>query len=400
MAALDHQDDNPNDSVFESRTFPQYRPRPRPTQSQYVPATPRAARNYGASITPSSSLRSSMGSGSSSSVSTFFFTISSSSSSSSISHSPQLLQSNSYRTTFRGREAIGFRRVPPPNISRDKLKQSLSLIGTIRHSNVVQLIGASMPAKEQPFVSLVYGFVNGPTLSDCLTATSGNDHLLFSCVKTWVSRMEVALGVARGLDYIHNRTGFDAVFVHNRIKSPNIILECSSSGQLIRAMICNFGLAHASGETAADGEQRRQPLMEDEEGYPYMSPELLREGVATHESDVYAFGVLLLELISGKEPLTYLYDQANKVYVRTSIVQTAREIFLNGGENGDEHEAEKNVRCWVDKRLNNFFPVKIAMKAIRVALLCVGDDPKSRPDMGFVEGIIFECRRKSDKVFF
>ncbi|CAN0928052.1 Chitin elicitor receptor kinase 1 [Linum grandiflorum] len=372
------QDDNPNDSVFESRTFPQYRPRPRPTQSQYVPATPR---NYGITSTPSTSFRSSLISGSS-----FFFTISSSSSSSG-SHSTQILEPHSYRTTFRGKEAIAFCRIPPPNFSRDELKQCLSLIGTIRHANVVKLIGASMPAKWQPYVNL--GFIDAPTLSDCLT-TSGNDLL-----SKWVSRMEVALGVARGLDYIHNRTGLDAVFVHNRIKSANIILECSS-GQVTRAMICNFGLAHASGETArptmdllTTAANQQQPLMEDEEGYPYMSPELLREGIATHESDVYAFGVLLLELISGKEPLTYRYDEASKVYVRTSIVETARAMF----------EDEEKVKRWVDGRLNSLFPAKVAMKAIQVALLCVAEDPESRPDMGFVEGLIYECRRKSNNIF-
>ncbi|CAN0928048.1 Protein STRUBBELIG-RECEPTOR FAMILY 8 [Linum grandiflorum] len=136
--------------------------------------------------------------------------------------------------------------------------------------------------------------------------------------------------------------------------------------------------------------------MEDEEGYPYMSPELLREGIATHESDVYAFGVLLLELISGKEPLTYRYDEASKVYVRTSIVETARAMFEGGG--GDTEDEEK-VKRWVDGRLNSLFPAKVAMKAIQVALLCVAEDPESRPDMGFVEGLIYECRRKSNNIF-
>ncbi|CAN0863834.1 LysM domain receptor-like kinase 3 [Linum grandiflorum] len=288
----------------------------------------------------------------------------------------------SYRTVFRGREAIGFRRVPPPDFSRDRLKHCLSLIGMIRHANIVQLIGASMPAKDRPYVSVVYEFINAPTLSDCLTTGQTVDLL-----STWASRMEVALGVARGLDYIHNRTGLDAVFVHNRIKSSNILLhQCSSSGRLsTRAMICNFGLAHADGETAF--QYQRQPLMEDEEGYPYLSPELLQDGVATQESDVYAFGVLLLELISGQVPLTYRRDEASGVYVRMSIVETARAMF----EGDNEDEAEEKVKCWVDRQLDNIFPAKVAMKAIRVALLCVGEDPKSRPDMGFVEGLIYEC---------
>ncbi|CAI0555930.1 unnamed protein product [Linum tenue] len=393
----DQQQEDPNASVFQSRTFPRYCPRPRPTQTQYIPATPRAiAAASGA--TPSNSDLSSRSRASSSDTSSFFFTISSSSSSSSSSHTLSIPQSStsSYLCTFRGKDAIGFRRVFPPTINREKLKQHLSVIGSIRHANVVQLIGASMYEKE-PCVNLMYPFVNGATLSDCLTSRSTTD--LYSLyLGRWQSRMDIAVGVARGLNYIHHMTGFEALLVHNRIKTSNIILLPLSGGAAVKPLICKFGLAHAAGEAADEDEDNvgwggGEGIEEvDEEENPYMSPEVRRGGsLATRKSDVYAFGVLLLELISGAEPVTYRYNDVDKVYVRKSIMETAR-----AAEAGDE----EMVRGWVDGRLNGLFPVEVAKEAMRLGLYCLGEDPRSRPDMGLVEGLIFDCWRRSNKPFF
>ncbi|CAI0555928.1 unnamed protein product, partial [Linum tenue] len=190
----------------------------------------------------------------------------------------------------------------------------------------------------------------------------------------------------RGLDYIHHWTGLEAVLVHNHIKSSNIILAQGSGSQpFIRAMICNFGLAHASGEAADDDGHGHGCGREGEEGYhPYMSPELLREGaLATQKSDVYAFGVLLLELLSigyrAIDVCIYSYDAADNVYERRSTVETARAAIVAGDEEGVINE---RVRRWVDGRLCYWFPVKIAVKAMRVAVQCVDEDPSLRPDMG------------------
>ncbi|CAL1370063.1 unnamed protein product [Linum trigynum] len=398
----DHQ--NEYDIVFRSLSFPRYCPRPRPTQTQYLPATPRAAAAIfvHSGATPSTNSELSRAS-SSATGSSFFFTISSSSSSSSPAPSST---ASSYRCTFRGKDTIGFRRSFPPNITPEKLKQRLSLIGSIRHANVVQLMGASISDKEPRVVDLMYGFVNSPTLSNCLNNHNANVNNLYSLyVSTWQSRIEIALGVARGLNYIHHMTGFDAVLVHNRIKSSNIILTFRSNNNntstaisqqpgVVRPLICKFGLAQAAGEAAADDDNQigswpttmaSIPESEEEEN-PYFSPELRRhEGtLATQKSDVYAFGMLLLELLSGAEPVAYYhYDEEENVHVRMSIVETARETLAG--------EDDERVRGWVDGRLIGFIPVKVAEKAMRVALHCLSEDPESRPDMGFVEGVICDC---------
>lgn len=104
-----------------------------------------------------------------------------------------------------------------------------------------------------------------------------------------------------------------------------------------------------------------------------MAPEFQVSGVATKKSDVYAFGVVVLELLSGEEVVKFEFDDDGG-YRRISVVETARvAVEENGG-----------VRKWVDKRLRDSFPVKVAERMIRVGLECVGEDPDERPDMGRV----------------
>ncbi|CAN0863846.1 Proline-rich receptor-like protein kinase PERK8, partial [Linum grandiflorum] len=404
------QADDPKNLLFRSYTFPRYCRKFYPaSQTKYIPATPRAyvVINY-SSGTPSNSddINSCISSPSLSGASSFFFTISSSSSSPS-SSSPLSFRFH-YRCTFRGSEAIGFRRMVPPDViigGQEKLKRHLSAISALRHANVVQLIGASVSEmKEQcTTLELIYQFVPGPTLSDCLNTSgkaAGDANDPYRHVSTWKSRMEIALGVASGLVYIHHMTGFDIVFVHNRIKSSNIILTSAASGNspLIRAKICNFGLSRAGWRAVNNnndndnlGEHQRvmkeEGEEEEEEGYPYMAPELLQEGISSQKSDVYAFGVLLLELLSGTSP------SAHRRAAPASIIETSAAIFGGGTEGAEVEEIEKRVRLWVDKRLNDSFPVKSTVELLRVALMCVVDDPASRPDMASVEGFLFRCIR-------
>ncbi|KAM0045232.1 putative protein kinase RLK-Pelle-LysM family [Helianthus debilis subsp. tardiflorus] len=116
----------------------------------------------------------------------------------------------------------------------------------------------------------------------------------------------------------------------------------------------------------------------------YMSPEF--RGLATQKSDVYAFGVVILELLSGEEPVKYRYDKVNGEHVKTLVVETARSAVV--GDGGDEAEIEGRLRRWVDRRLKDSFPVAVAEKLTRIALDCVVDDPNMRPSMSRVAGKI------------
>lgn len=118
----------------------------------------------------------------------------------------------------------------------------------------------------------------------------------------------------------------------------------------------------------------------------YMSPEFQATGVGTQKSDVYAFGVVMLELLSGEEPLRFKFEEKTREFVRISVIETARAA-VDGGEG--------RLRSWVDRRLRDSFPVDVAEKLTHVALDCVDVDPDKRPNMGRVAGKISTLYLKS-----
>ncbi|EOY34421.1 Kinase superfamily protein, putative [Theobroma cacao] len=274
-----------------------------------------------------------------------------------------------WRCNLRGRDTVVFQRKFRRKIQTPQLKERLSVICRSHHMSIIKLLGASIS--------------------------------------------EIATDLAHGLDYIHNNTGLNLSIVHNHIKSSSIIVTEPS----FNAKICHFGTAQLCGET--DENERRELKRETEieevleegdaanlrklkrsdsgerqfEGARgYMSPEFRSSGVATQKSDVFAFGVVILELLSGEEPLKYRYDKRTGDFVRTSVTETAAAAV----------EARETLRRWMDRRLNDSFPVEVADKLIRLALDCVHVDPDKRPSMGRVAGKIsklyLESRIWSDNV--
>lgn len=218
--------------------------------------------------------------------------------------------------------------------------------------------------------------------------------------------MQIATDLAHGLDYIHNSTGLNLNLVHNRIKSSSIIVTEPS----FNAKICHFGTAQLCGETDDDDSERKKikdfkgeseiseeivettpsPLTRSSSGRKqfegvrgYMSPEFRATGIPTQKSDVYAVGVVILELLCGEEPLKYKYDRTRGEFMRTSVIDTAR-LAMDGGDDDYDGGREGRLRKWMDRRLRDSFPVDVAERVTRVALECVDVHPDKRPDMGRV----------------
>ncbi|XP_027111525.1 lysM domain receptor-like kinase 3 [Coffea arabica] len=291
--------------------------------------------------------------------------------------------STSWRCTIRGQNVIliqrKFRR--PMNVS--ELVDRLALICRSHHSSLVRLKGASISGN---YIYLVYDYIQGGNLADCLRNPK-NPH--FTVLSDWLSRVKIAGDIAHGLDYIHHSTGLGFNFIHNHIKASSIIITPT-----LDAKICHFGTADLCGEITMDrddedndklGSTKSKGKMEYKrsgsgrmklEGTRgYMAPEYRDTGVATEKSDVYAFGVVILELLSGQEALKYRFDEEMRGYVRDSVIEAAKEALEEGGG---------GVRKWVDKRMKDSYPVEVVEKLTRLSLECVADDPNKRPDMGRV----------------
>ncbi|KAL6204855.1 hypothetical protein ACLB2K_022122 [Fragaria x ananassa] len=312
--------------------------------------------------------------------------------------------SPSWRCTLRGKDTVVFQRKFRRKLPTQELKNRLSMLCRSHHTSIIKLLGASVSGDN---LFLVYEFVpNSASLAACLRNKNNPD---FTVLSTWVSRMQVAADLAQGLDYVHNNTGLNITIVHNRIKSSSVLVTEPSCN----ARICHFGTAQLCGEadfhTQMDSKpksageiievseemgmgrspkSKRGPQFEGQRGY--MSPEFQTSGVATQKSDVYAFGVVILELLSGQEPLKYKFDKTRGDFISTTVVDSARAAVASGG-----------LRTWMDSRMKDSFPVEVAEKLTRVALECVHVDPDKRPSMGRVAGKIskfyLESRTWSEK---
>lgn len=114
-----------------------------------------------------------------------------------------------------------------------------------------------------------------------------------------------------------------------------------------------------------------------------MSLEFQSTGIGTRKSDVYAFGVVMLELLSGEEAVKYKYNKAKREYIRVSVVDAARAILeVTGLDRG------AMLRKWMDPRLKDSYPVEVADKLTRLAVDCLHVDPDKRPDMRRIAGKI------------
>ncbi|KAM3320345.1 lysM domain receptor-like kinase 3 [Capsicum chacoense] len=300
--------------------------------------------------------------------------------------------SQSWRCTLYGKDVIIFQRRIQKSMEKSELRAKLSVICRSHYKSIIKLLGASI-SRDQ--IYLVYDFVVGSNLSLCLRNPRNPSYTVLS---TWMSRMQIATDVAHGLDYIHSTTGLEVDPVHKYVKSSGIIVTEAS----FNAKICHFGAAELCSVTESKvvPEQRGSATRtRDFEGVRgYISPEFQLTGVATQKSDVYAFGVVLLELFSGEEPVRFKYDKATGNYSKISIIDTAREVVECGGDREEYGGVgvENRLRNWVDRRLNDSFPVEVAKKVIRLALDCLHVEPDDRPDMRRVAGKISKLYLESE----
>ncbi|MCO5610862.1 hypothetical protein L7F22_065104 [Adiantum nelumboides] len=264
----------------------------------------------------------------------------------------------------------------------------LSRVRALHHQNLVKLLGA---CHEGDYIYLVYDFMESSNLRDCLRSKLG---VSFSALSSWISRIRVALDVAKGLEYLHHMSS--PPLIHKHIDSRNILV-----GNDLRAKVAHVGVSVLTGEVEFANTKVSVRLPENDAGeiqpeisnrrmarsqsvkihgiQGYMPPEYLRSGEVSSKYDVFAFGVILAEIISGREAAPSVYEQSKS---RQAAKPVSLPDYLLSVMTGDDSKSK--LRRWMDPLLRDSFPLDDAHRVASTATACLDPDPLKRPDMSDV----------------
>ncbi|KAK9279555.1 hypothetical protein L1049_013234 [Liquidambar formosana] len=165
-----------------------------------------------------------------------------------------------------------------------EFKVEVEVIGRVRHKNLVRLLGYCV---EGAYRMLVYEYVDNGNLDQWLHGDVGEVSPL-----TWEIRMNIILGMAKGLAYLHE--GLEPKVVHRDIKSSNILLDRQWNPK-----VSDFGLAKLLCSESSYVTTRVMGT------FGYVAPEYACTGMLNEKSDIYSFGILIMEIISGRSPVDY-----------------------------------------------------------------------------------------------
>ncbi|KAL2520652.1 Proline-rich receptor-like protein kinase PERK5 [Forsythia ovata] len=227
-----------------------------------------------------------------------------------------------------------------------EFQAEVEIISRVHHRHLVSLVGYFVADAQR---MLVYEFVPNKTLEFHL-------HGKGQPVMDWATRLRIALGSAKGLGYLHEDC--HPRIIHRDIKAANILLDYN-----FEAMVADFGLAKLTSDNYTHVSTRVMGT------FGYLAPEYASSGKLTEKSDVFSYGVMLLELITGRRPV----DPTGKI-MEDSLVDWARPLLSKAVEDGNYGEL-------VDPRLQgNYDPQEIA-RMVACAAACIRHSARRRPRM-------------------
>ncbi|GER55564.1 protein kinase superfamily protein [Striga asiatica] len=214
----------------------------------------------------------------------------------------------------------------------------VSNLSLLQHPNLVKILGYCADGDQR---ILVYEYLpSGALMNHLFDLPVGTKPL------DWSARMKIALGIAEGLEYLHEKV--NPPIIYRDLKSSNILV-----GEANGPKLSEYGLA----KLVQTGGSKMA-------GYGYSAPEYERQGELTLKSDVYSFGVVLLELITGRRAM-----DTSRPADEQNLVSWAQPIFRDPSKFPD----------MADPLLRKQFPVTSLNQAVGVAAMCLQDEPSARP---------------------
>ncbi|MCL7021807.1 hypothetical protein MKW94_000004 [Papaver nudicaule] len=234
-----------------------------------------------------------------------------------------------------------------------ELLAQISMVSRLKHDHVVELVGYSV---ESSLRVLAYEFATMGSLHDILHGKKGVKGAQPGPVLSWAQRVKIAVGAAKGLEYLHEKA--QPHIIHRDIKSSNVLLFDDHV-----AKIADFDLSNQAPDMAARLHSTRVLGT-----FGYHAPEYAMTGQLSSKSDVYSYGVVLLELLTGRKPVDHTLPRGQQ-----SLVTWATPRL-----------SEDKVKQCVDQRLGGDYPPKAVAKMAAVAALCVQYESDFRPNMSIV----------------
>ncbi|RLM99622.1 hypothetical protein C2845_PM06G09700 [Panicum miliaceum] len=234
---------------------------------------------------------------------------------------------------------------PESKQGKREFMAEIAILGRVRHRNLVQLLGYCRYKKE---LLLVY---------DCMPNGSLDKYLYNKGkpVLDWAQRLRIIKGVASGLCYLHE--DWERVIIHRDIKASNVLLDNSMHGRL-----SDFGLARFH-DHEVDAHTTRVAGT-----WGYIAPELARLGKATKATDVFAFGIFMIEVVCGRQPIGMAVDGGEPFVLADWVLSMWKSGSVTGA---------------VDPKLEDY-DQEDAELVLKLGLLCSHSLPKLRPCMRLV----------------
>ncbi|KAL7200121.1 hypothetical protein ACSBR2_022263 [Camellia fascicularis] len=238
----------------------------------------------------------------------------------------------------------------------------VEVLGRVRHKNLLGLRGYCAGGAEQRLI--VYDYMpNLSLLSHLHGQFAGQVHL------DWKRRMNIVIGSAQGLLYLHHEV--TPHIIHRDIKASNVLLDSN-----FEPLVADFGFAKLIPEGVSHMTTRVKGTL------GYLAPEYAMWGKVSESCDVYSFGILLLEILTGRKPIEKLPGG-----VKRTITEWAEPLILKG-----------RFKELVDPKLRGNFDENQLKQGIHVAALCMQSEAEKRPTMKEVVGLLKGYDSKSEEM--
>ncbi|XP_057435021.1 probable LRR receptor-like serine/threonine-protein kinase At4g36180 [Lotus japonicus] len=266
-----------------------------------------------------------------------------------------------FKATFNDGIVLSIRRLPDNSLMEEPtFRREAESLGKVKHRNLTVLRGyyAGPPSDMR---LLVYDYMPNGNLGTLLQEASQQDgHVL-----NWPMRHLIALGIARGLSFLHS-----VPIVHGDVKPQNVLFDAD-----FEAHLSEFGLDRVTSPAVNTAEESSSTTPVGSLGYA--APEAALTGQATKEGDVYSFGIVLLEILTGRKAVMFTHDEDIVKWVKKQLQRGQISELLEPGLLELDPESSE----WEEFLLG-----------IKVALLCTAPDPLDRPSINDVVFMLEGCR--------